>query len=353
MDHNENTDFVGNVDATAIAAITASTPPTSDNSDNIVSVADKTVSVNSDVATVAASITSGTPTVSDDSNNIIISATTAGTPTISDHSNNTATVGMDVAPVAGVITTSNDSNNTVTVSSDMSVAGATTAGTPTISDHSDNTATHPPSLMTATTPWQQWLSTVVGATTAGTPTVSNHSDNIATVGRDVAPVAGAITAGTPTVSDDSDNTVAVSSDVAQRLLEPLPSPTTAATHCHLVVMMITLLGLEGSQPQQLSSLPAHPSSLMTATMLSLSVVMLSLLLHGSWRFSAPAAAIAADLPNISDDNDNTTSVGGDAATAAGFKGSQPRQLALQPTHPTSPMTVTTLLLEEITQVLPL
>ena len=271
MDHNENTDFVGNVDATATVAITASTPLTSDNSD-IISVADKTESVNSDVAPVAASITSGTPTVSDDSNIIIISATTAGTPTISDHRDNTATVGMDVAPVAGVITISNDSNNTVTVSSDMSVAGATTAGTPTISDHSDNTATHPPSLMTATTPWQQWLSTVVGATTAGTPTVSNHSDNIATVGRDVAPVAcwhtyrlwwqrqhrgsqqwcGPAAPWTTAISNDSGNTVSFGSDA------------------------------------------------------------------GSQGFSAAAAVITTSTPILTDDSNNVISVSGDAVIAAAW-----------------------------------
>ena len=53
------------------------------------------------------------------------------------------------------------------------------------------------------------------------------------------------------------------------LLEQPSSPTTATTPCHLVVMMLALLGLEGSQTRQL---PTRPSLLTTATTPSLPVV---------------------------------------------------------------------------------
>ena len=74
MDHSDNTASVGNGAAAFTAAITASTPTTSDNinSDNVVSVVD------SNVANAAAVITGSTLTISD----------------------NTASIASDVTPVA-------------------------------------------------------------------------------------------------------------------------------------------------------------------------------------------------------------------------------------------------------------
>ena len=130
------------------------------------------------------------------------------------NTDNTASVGSydTVATVTVATTASDDSGNTAAVSNDVALSADTTA--------------------------------------AGTTIISADSDNTASVSSDVAPSAHATAAGTTIVSDDSDNP------------------------CHLVVMMLELLGLEGSQTRQL----------------------------------------------VTDDSDNATPAGGDTAIAAGSRG---------------------------------
>ena len=117
----------------------------------------------------------------------------------------------------------------------MPSADITAAGTTIISADSDNTAS---------------VSSDVAKSAHATAAVCDDSDNTASVSSDVAPSAHATAAGTTIVSDDSDNT------------------------CHLVVMMLELLGLEGSQTRQI----------------------------------------------VTDDSDNATPAGGDTAIAAGSRG---------------------------------
>ena len=133
-----------------------------------------------------------------------------------------------------------------------------------LSDDSDNTAS---------------VSSDVAPSAHATAAVSDHSDdNVATVSSKVAPSADATAAGTTIVSDDSDNTVSFGGDDARTagsrgLSDPAAAittdtpilRTTATTPSLPVVILPLLMGLEGSQTRQLSSPPARPSPLTTAT----------------------------------------------------------------------------------------
>ena len=127
------------------------------------------------------------------------------------------------------------------------------------------------------------------------------------------------------------------------LLAHPPSPTTATKPCHLAVMILALLGLEGSQPQQLSSPPARPSPLTTATTPSLSMV----ILPQPQQLSSPPArpsplttATTLSLPMVI------------LPSLLGLEDSQTRQLPSSPTHPTSPSTATTIQAEQIAGLFP-
>ena len=172
---------------------------------------------------------------------------TAGTPTTSDNTDSTASFGSyDTVAAVAVSTASDDSDNTAAVSSDVAPsADATSAGTTIVS--TTTTTPRPSAVM-----WLHRLMPPLLEQPSPTTATTLRPSTVMRPHRLMPPLLSPTTA---TTSHPS--AVRWPHRLMPPLLEQPSSPTTATAPCHLVVMMLALLGLEGSQTRKLPSLPAR------------------------------------------------------------------------------------------------